>query len=126
MCICINRKNRFPDPVKTGYFFMLGGYVVTIKGIKEKYRTAPEYMLPGKRQFTVWTFPEPIGKSVVMVINCGKFCGNYVEAIIPVKTGIDILNGNTRPCDNMEDAIDVAGEMISDNWDDLRLKEVLS
>lgn len=91
-----------------------------IQAIKEEWRGKHEYAgLTGKKMFTVWTFNNPVGKCVVMVIN-DRDIGKTVVAVIRVETGKDILNGHSRPCDNMDDAIDVAGEMISDNWDEIR------
>lgn len=92
---------------------------MTINEIKSKWSKVEEYAgLKGKKMFTVRTFDEPIGKCVIMVIN-NQYMGRTVAAAIQVKTGEDILNGHSRPCDNMNDAIDVACELISDNWDDL-------
>ena len=94
---------------------------MTIKKIKEIWSKEERYCgIPGKKMFTVYTFGAPIGKSVIMVVHDPDM-GRYVEAIIPIATGKDILNGHSRPCDNMDDAVDVACEMIQDNWDDLSI-----
>ena len=93
---------------------------MTIKTIKEAWQ-AKEFSIRGKKQFAVYNFGDPIGKCIILVIN-NPYAGRYVDAIIQVKTGEDILNGHCRPCDNMDDAIDVAGEMIQDNWDDLIIR----
>lgn len=67
----------------------------------------------GKIQFTVWNF-ENFGKCVVVVSNEGGYFGRTVVALVQVSTGKDLFLGiHSRPCDNMDDAIDVAGEIIS-------------
>ena len=84
-----------------------------IKDIKAKYQQIEEIKgLSGKKQFTVFTFEEPIGKCVVVVVN-NFYMDRVVVALVQVSTGIDILADHSRPCDNMEDAIDVADEIVS-------------
>ena len=94
---------------------------MTIKEIKEIW-SHKKISFSGKKMFTTVKFSEPLGKCVVMVVK-NPYMDRYVEAIIQVSTGNDILNGHSRPCDNMEDAVDVACEMISDNWDDLNIPD---
>jgi hypothetical protein len=91
-----------------------------IKEIKSEWINKPcTWCNSAKRMFAVHSFND-IGKCVIVVVN-DPYLGKTVDAVIPVKTGKDILNGHSRPCDNMVDAIDVAGEMINDNWDDLNI-----
>ena len=72
---------------------------MTIKSIKEKYK---DYRIRGN------------GK-VVIVVNAHphKDIGKYVTQVIRVSDGKELLkDGSCRPCDNLDDAIDVAGEMM--------------
>lgn len=39
--------------------------------------------------------------------------GYYVEACIDRNTGENVIEGHCRPCDNKDDAIDVALEMMA-------------
>ena len=66
----------------------------------------------GKKQFATYDFQE-FGKCVVVVVNDGAYLGRTVVALVQVATGNDLFHGeHSRPCDNMDDAIDVAGEII--------------
>ena len=63
---------------------------MTIKAIKEKYKNC------GKEIF-----------------GCGKIMCKDVIQVIRVSDGKELLSeGRCRPCDNLDDAVDVAGEMI--------------
>ena len=96
---------------------------MTIKEIKETWSRKQNYCgLSGKKMFTTVKFSEPIGKCVIMVVK-DPWMDRYVEAIIRVSTGEDILNGMSRPCDNMEDAVEVACEMVADPWSDLNIPD---
>lgn len=86
---------------------------MTIKSIKEKYK---DYKINGneKNMFTTYNYDDGNGK-VVIVVNSHphKYIGKHVTQVIRVSDGKELLkDGSCRPCDNMYDAIDVAGEMI--------------
>lgn len=88
---------------------------MTIKAIKEKYKS---YSLDAgeKNSFVVCNYNDGNGK-VVIVVNSSsfKYIGKYVHQVIRVNDGKELLeDGASRPCDNLKDAIDVAGEMIQD------------
>lgn len=83
---------------------------MTIKAIKEKYK---DYKLQSneKNMFTVYDYNDGNGKVVIVVNNC-KGYGKTVMQIVRVSDGVELLlEGSCRPCDNLDDAIDVAGEM---------------
>ncbi len=89
---------------------------MTIKEIKELYSGK----ISGRVMFRTMKFSEPIGKCVLVVSRSyDPYIGRYVEALVQVSSGEDILNGHSRPCDNMDDAADVVGEMIWDMGDEL-------
>ena len=86
---------------------------MTIKAIKEKYK---DYALDAgeRNSFVVYNYNDGNGK-VVIVVNSSpiKYVGKYVHQVIRVSDGKELLeDGASRPCDNLEDAVDVAGEMI--------------
>ena len=88
---------------------------MTIKEIKAQWSEKAKINgLSGKKQFTVWSFTG-YGKCVVVVVN-DPHMERFVVGVVPVSTGIDVLADHARPCDNMDDAIDVAGEILSDMW----------
>lgn len=83
---------------------------MTIKEIKEKYkdykRKANE-----KNMFTIYDYNDGNGKVVIVVNDCNGF-GKTVMQVVRVSDGKELLQeGSCRPCDNLDDAIDVAGEM---------------
>lgn len=82
-----------------------------IKDIKSMYSNYKLDRL-SKVSFVVYDYKGEIGK-VVIVVNRhpNKDIGSYVVQAIRVKDGKELING-CRPCDNLEDAIDVAGEMF--------------
>lgn len=87
---------------------------MTIKEIKEKYKN---YQVGAneKNMFTTYNYKDGNGK-VVIVVNShpNKYIGKHVTQVIRISDGKELLNdGSCRPCDNLDDAIDVAGEMIS-------------
>lgn len=89
---------------------------MTIKEIKELYSGK----ISGRVTFRTMKFSEPIGKCVLVVSRSyDPYIGRYVEALVQVSSGEDILNGHSRPCDNMDDAADVVGEMLWDMGDEL-------
>lgn len=62
--------------------------------------------------FTIYDYNDGNGK-VVIVVNYNKGYGKTVMQIVRVSDGKELLiNGGCRPCDSLEDAIDVAGEMF--------------
>lgn len=82
-----------------------------IKDIKSKYKNY-NVKTGEHNSFVVYDYGEDIGK-VVIVVNVSKIIGDYVTAAIRVSDGKNLISsGRCRPCDNLEDAIDVAGEMF--------------
>lgn len=84
-----------------------------IKDIKEMYKNYHVY--PNEHNsFIVYDYHDGNGKVVIVVnINYCKYVGDYVTQVIRVSDGKELLeDGACRPCDNLDDAIDVAGEMM--------------
>ena len=84
---------------------------MTIKGIKEKYAN---YQVRGNEvnRFAVYDYGDGNGKVVIVVNDCRGY-GKTVMQVVRVRDGAELLeSGRCRPCDNLDDAIDVAGEMI--------------
>lgn len=84
---------------------------MTIKALKEKYKNYAckngEY-----NTFTCYDYKDGRGQIFIVVNNC-KGYGKTVMQAIRKDTGEELLkNGSCRPCDNLDDAIDVLGEMI--------------
>ena len=83
---------------------------MTIKAIKETYK---RYGCVGSERngFAVYDYKDGNGKIVVVVTySC---LGRDVVQAIRVRDGKEMLSPNRcRPCDNLDDAIDVAGEMM--------------
>lgn len=98
---------------------------MTIKEIKEQFK---DYRRSSgeKNCFVVYTF-DGIGKCVIIVNRSmtSWSIGEYVTQVIRVSDGKKMLaEGRCRPCDNLyEDAIDVAGEMLVDNWEHERREQ---
>jgi len=87
---------------------------MTIKEIKENYKNYNR-SYGEHNSFVVYDYNDGNGKVVIVVnISSNKYVGNYVTAVIRVKDGKDIACDQMRPCDNLSDAIDVAGEMITE------------
>lgn len=85
---------------------------MTIKAIKEKYKS---YQLKNGEwnSFTTYDYGDGNGKVVIVVNNC-KGYGKTVMQAVRVSDGKEMLSeGACRPCDSLDDAIDVAGEMFS-------------
>ena len=83
---------------------------MTIKSIKESYKN---YKISGneKNMFAVYDYQDGNGKMVIVVNDC-KGYGKTVMQVVRVKDGKEMLyKGSCRPCDNLDDAIDVASEM---------------
>ena len=86
---------------------------MTIKAIKEKYA---DYKVSAseKNQFVTFDYGDGNGK-VVIVVNSHKnrYVGKTVVQVGRVSDGKELLAaGRCRPCDNLDDAVDVAGEMF--------------
>ena len=84
---------------------------MTIKAIKEAYKN---YKIEGSEtnSFATYDYRDGNGKMVIVVNNC-KGYGKTVTQVVRVNDGKEMLEeGRCRPCDNLDDAIDVAGEMF--------------
>ena len=87
---------------------------MTIKAVKEKYRNY-ECGAGGHNSFVVYDYNDGYGKYVIVVnVSRRKYVGDYVTAVVRLTDGKNVIEGHSRPCDNLDDAIDVAGEMIED------------
>lgn len=88
---------------------------MTIKAIKEKYKY---YKISGneKNMFTTYDYEDGNGKVVIVVNSHPHKCiGKYVTQVVRVSDGKELLKDNScRPCDNLNDAIDVASEMMEE------------
>ena len=89
---------------------------MTIKAIKEEYSKygcgAGE-----SNKFTVYDYGDGNGKMVIVVIyaRVGGQIWRDVQQVIRVRDGKRMLSeGRCRPCDSLDDAIDVAGEMMGE------------
>ena len=90
---------------------------MTIKAIKEKYKNYSMGFGVRKNMFAVYDYGDGNGKVVIVVNYCGKYLGRDVVQAVRVRDGKELLaEGRCRPCDNLDDAIDVAGEMIREVW----------
>ena len=68
-----------------------------------------------KNMFAVYDFKGDIGKAVIVVkSHPDKYIGKHVTQVIRVSDGKELLHDSMRPCDNMEDAVDVTAEMLAD------------
>lgn len=83
---------------------------MTIKAIREAYK---DYDLDfgGRNSFVVYNYNDGNGK-VVIIVNIHKVHGNTVKQIVRVSDGRELLSGRARPCDTLDDAVDVADEML--------------
>lgn len=87
---------------------------MTIKAIKEQYKN---YKTEGREwnSFVTYDYNDGNGKIVIVVNNC-KGYGKTVMQGIRVSDGKEFFkNGECRPCDNLDDAVDVFGEMMCDD-----------
>lgn len=83
---------------------------MTIKAIKEQY--TGRYAKGEKTSFTVHNYNDGNGKVVIITTRCDSY-GRTVWQVVRVSDGAELIpNGDCRPCDNLDDAIDVAGEMM--------------
>lgn len=84
--------------------------ILTIKAIKDAY--SGRYGNGEKTRFTTFDYGDGNGKVVIVVTWC-KGYGNTVWQVVRVRDGKELIpDGKCRPCDSLNDAIDVAGEMI--------------
>lgn len=84
---------------------------MTIKEIKEQYKN---YRVTGseRNSFVTYNYGGETGK-VVIIVNISRSMRDYVTQVVRVSDGKALLEeGRCRPCDNLDDAVDVAGEMI--------------
>ena len=89
---------------------------MTIKAIKEKYKNYGKDNFGGKNMFAVYDYKDGNGKIVIVVNNCG-WLGKDVVMAVRVSDGKEMLSQDRcRPCDNLDDAIDVAGEMMREEF----------
>jgi hypothetical protein len=87
---------------------------MTIKQIKEEYKT---YGVRGdeRNAFVTYDYKDGNGK-IVIVVNICKGYGKTVMMAVRVSDGKRMIPaGSCRPCDDLDDAIDVAGEMMYEN-----------
>ena len=85
---------------------------MTIKEIKEKYK---DYKRKHNEKNMFTTYDDHEYGKVVVVVNDCKGYGKTVMQAIRVCDGKELfINGECRPCDNMNDACDVTLEML---WD---------
>lgn len=87
---------------------------MTIKEIRELYKN---YQVKGNEYntFVTYDYNDGKGKVVIIVNNC-KGYGKTVMQGVRTSDGKELLKkGQCRPCDNLDDAIDVFGEM---QWND--------
>lgn len=84
---------------------------MTIKAIKEQYKN---YEIIGSEKNMFVTY-EDNNEKFVVVVNSNRSYGKTVTQVVRVLDGKEMLqNGSCRPCDNLQDAIDVAIEMIQE------------
>lgn len=83
---------------------------MTIKAIKEAY--TGRYGNGEKTMFTTYDYNDGNGK-VVIVVTKHRTYGRTVWQAVRVKDGKELIeDGRCRPCDSLDDAVDVAAEMI--------------
>lgn len=88
---------------------------MTIKAIKAKYARYRAGEYAGENSFTVYDWKDGNGKCVVVVGHVGLYGYKDVIQVVRVSDGAELLDGDRcRPCDNLDDAIDVAAEMLGD------------
>lgn len=86
---------------------------MTIKAIKEQYKDY-QRSVGEKNIFATYDFGGDFGKCVVVV----NYCRGYAESVMQVVRVSDgkalLEEGRSRYCDNLDDAIDVAMEMLAE------------
>lgn len=101
---------RFPEVDRSQYGEEDG---VKIKDIKTMY--TGKYGGGERTRFTTYDYCDGNGKIVIVVTYCRSY-GNTVWQAVRVSDGAELIrDGQCRPCDNLDDAIDVAGEMITED-----------
>lgn len=85
---------------------------MTIKAIKKQYKNY--HVGSGEHNSFVTADFLGIGRCVIVVNICKhRYVGDYVMQVVRVKDGCPLLKDDaSRPCDNLSDAVDVAGEML--------------
>lgn len=85
---------------------------MTIKAIKERYQNY--HVGSGEHNSFVTADFLGIGRCVIVVNICRhRYVGDYVMQVVRVSDGCALLeDGACRPCDNLDDAVNVAGEML--------------
>lgn len=84
---------------------------MTIKAIKEQYKRYRCDSADEHNSFVVYDYNDGNGKMVVIVTH--SILGKDVTGVIRVSDGYNMIGEDRcRPCDNLDDAIDVAGEMM--------------
>lgn len=88
---------------------------MTIKSIKEKYQNY-KLGVKEKNMFVTNDYNDGNGKVVIIVnSHSHRDIGKHVKQIVRVSDGKELIESDRcRPCDNLDDAIDVAGEMLAD------------
>lgn len=84
---------------------------MTIKAIKETYKN---YQTRGseRNSFVTYDYNDGNGKVVIIVNNHSAYRKTVMQAV-RVSDGKELIpTDDCRPCDNLDDAIDVAGEMM--------------
>lgn len=82
---------------------------MTIKEIKNKYTGVYDGR---KTMFTTYDYNDGNGKIVIVVTDQREMRKTVWQAV-RVRDGKELIeDGRCRPCDNLDDAIDVAGEMM--------------
>ena len=86
---------------------------MTIKELKEKYKSY-KCDKNEKNSFVIYDYGDGNGKILIIVNRSNnKYIGRYVIQAVRINDGKELIkDGFTRPCDNLNDAIDVAGEML--------------
>lgn len=88
---------------------------MTIKELKEKYKNY-RFVSSERNCFVVYNYKDGNGK-ILIIVNKHKnrYIGGYVTQAIRVDDGKELIeDGWYRPCDNLDDAIDVACEMMKE------------
>jgi hypothetical protein len=83
---------------------------MTIKAIKEQYKTW-DCKDNETNKFVTYDYNDGNGK-VVIVVRYSRTYKRDVHGVIRVSDGKNLISdGDCRPCDSLDDAVDVAGEM---------------
>lgn len=83
---------------------------MTIKAIKDAY--TGKYGNGEKTMFTTFDYKDGNGKVVIVVTKHSTY-GKTVWQVVRVSDGAELIReGKCRPCDSLDDAIDVAEEMF--------------